>query len=64
MSDISTSCRMPVLGHLLQIVRTATLERMTWPDIDGKETDERIMLESHLVKAPTTRFTASLPRGS
>lgn len=42
--------RTSLLGHFLQILRKATLERMILPDIDGKEIDERILLESHLVR--------------
>jgi hypothetical protein len=47
-----------LLGHFLQLMRNATLERMVLPNVDGQEIDEWILLESHLVRTPTTLFAA------
>jgi hypothetical protein len=50
-----------LLGHLLDVLRTATLERMVLPDVEGKEIDERILLESHLVRTPEQLFASQKP---
>ncbi|KAF0116129.1 MAG: hypothetical protein FD150_614 [Rhodobacteraceae bacterium] len=47
-----------LLGRILQVLRSATLERMVLPDIEGAEIDERILLESHLVRTPPSLFAA------
>ncbi|RYH06376.1 hypothetical protein [Tropicimonas sp. IMCC6043] len=41
-----------LIGSLLQLMRTATLERTVLPDGKDKEIDEHILLESHLVRTP------------
>lgn len=46
--------RPSLLGRLLRVLRTATLERMVLPDVEGKEIEEYILLESHLVRPPTS----------
>ncbi|WP_435258272.1 hypothetical protein ACSBLW_00345 [Thioclava sp. FR2] len=47
-----------LIGHLLQILRSATLERLALPDVEGKEMDEHILLESYLVRTPPELFAA------
>lgn len=47
-----------LLGHFLRLLRNATLERTVLPDVDGMEIDERILLESHLVRTPPMPFAA------
>lgn len=42
-----------LLGKFLQLLRTATIERLALPDLDGTEIDELILLESHLALPPT-----------
>jgi hypothetical protein len=50
--------RASLLGHLLRILGTATRERMILPDVEGKEMQEHILLESHLVRTPPLLFAA------
>ncbi len=50
-----------LLGHFLQMLRSATLERTVLPDLDGEEIDECILLESHLVRLPPALFAAQKP---
>jgi hypothetical protein len=50
-----------LLGPLLRLLRTATLERMVTPDIEGRELDESILLESHLVRTPPLLVAAPRP---
>ena len=47
-----------VLAHFLRLLRTATLERMVQADLNGTEIDERILLESYLVRTPPMLFAA------
>lgn len=47
-----------LLGQFLQLLRSATQERMVLPDLDGKEIDECILLESHLVRTPPTSLAS------
>ncbi len=47
-----------LIGTFLKILRTATLERMVLPDLEGIEIDEQILLKSHLAKTPPQRFDA------
>jgi hypothetical protein len=49
------------MGHLLQILRSATLERMVSPEAERKEIDDHILLESHLVRTPPLLFAAPQP---
>lgn len=58
---ISAPQRLSLLGHLFRVLRTATLERMVLPEGEGKEIDERILLDSHLVRTPPTLFAAQKP---
>lgn len=53
--------RPTLLGHLLSVLRTATLERMTLPDVEGTEMEEHILLESHLVRTPPLLFASQKP---
>ena len=53
--------RPSLLGHLLSVLRTATLERMILPDVEGREMEEHILLESHLVRTPPLLFAAQQP---
>ncbi len=39
-----TAGRPFLIGHLLQILRTATLERMTLREVEVNEIEERILL--------------------
>jgi hypothetical protein len=50
-----------LLGRLLQVLRTATLERLILPDIEGREMDERIVREPHPVRTPPLPSAASGP---
>ena len=45
-----------LIGHFLKILRTATLERMVLPDLEGIEIDEQILLKSHLAQTPPLMF--------
>ncbi len=56
-----TAGRPSLIGHLLQLLRTATLERMTLPDVELNEIEERILLESYLVRKPPLLFAAPKP---
>lgn len=47
-----------LLAHLLRVLRTATLQRLILPEVEGKEIDERILLESHLVRTPPLPLAA------
>lgn len=47
------SVRSKVIGPLLRILRSATLERVAPPDIEGKELAEHVLLGSHLVRTPS-----------
>lgn len=55
------SVRDSLLGHLLRLLGTATRERMILPDVDGKEMEEHILLESHLVRTPPLLLAAPTP---
>ena len=57
----SAAIRPSLIGQLLHILRVATLERMVLPDIEGKEIDEHILLESHLARTPPLVFSAPKP---
>lgn len=50
--------RSSLIGHLLNVLRTAVAERMTLPDVEGREMEEHILLESHLVRTPPLQFAA------
>lgn len=50
-----------LVGDLLRILRSATLERMILPDVEGTEIEEHILLESHLVGTPPLLFAAPKP---
>lgn len=52
----AASNRGSLLGLLVQILRTATLERMILQDADTSETDQRILLDSHLVRTSPQMF--------
>ena len=47
-----------LLGQILQLLRNATQERMAPPDVEGKEIDECVLLESHLVRTPPAAFAS------
>lgn len=47
-----------LLGQFLQLLRSATQERMVVPYLDGREIDERVLLESHLVRTPPASFAS------
>ena len=47
-----------LIGTFLKILRTATLERMVLPDLEGIEIDEQILLKSHLAQTPPLMFDA------
>ena len=47
-----------LLGHLLQLLRSATQERMVLPDLEGQEIDECVLLESHLVRTLPASFAS------
>jgi hypothetical protein len=53
---LNSSAQGSLLGQFLQVLRSATLERMVLPDAEGVEIDERILLESHLVRTPPMLF--------
>lgn len=54
----SPSAQRSLIGQLLQILRSATLERLAMPDVDGKDIEEHILLESYLVRTPPELFAA------
>lgn len=50
-----------LLGHFLQILRKATLERMVLREVNTSDMDQRVLLDSHLVRTPSQLFAASRP---
>ncbi|NNU81762.1 hypothetical protein HMH01_15075 [Halovulum dunhuangense] len=59
--SVPVPVRPSLLGHLLSILRTATLERMILPDIEGTDIEEQILLESDLVRTPPLLCAAPKP---
>lgn len=59
--SVPVPVRQSLLGHLLSVLRTATLERMILPDVKVREMEEHILLESHLVRTPPFLFAAQQP---
>ena len=62
MTHASPHVRPSLMGNLLQILRTATQERMVFPDVEEKEIDEHILLESHLLRTPPLLFATPQPQ--
>lgn len=58
---ITTAHPESLLGHILHILRKATLERMVLRDANTSDLDQRVLLDSHLVRTPSQLFAAPRP---
>lgn len=47
-----------LLAQLHRLLRTATLQRMVLADPEGREVDERVLLDSHLARTPPKLFAS------